>query len=124
VIDLIGALERLVNLPHHVGNTVRRIQALVRIHLAREICIRRHLPTAQVNRLQSGLHLLHCLAAGHRSKRRNVRVAVQEFPETLCSSLGERVLDLERAAKFENCFRGVAAFDSVPAIVGGPGVFE
>ena len=69
--DLVGALQRLIDAPNHSGNAVRRIQTLVGIHLAGEICVRCHLPAAEINRLQSRAHLLHRLIAGKRAERRD-----------------------------------------------------
>src|ERR1039457_4496495 len=74
--DLVGTLQGVVDGAHHRGHAVGRIQALVRIHLAAQIGIARHLPAAQVDRLQPGLHLLHRLIAGERTERRHVWLGV------------------------------------------------
>ena len=47
VVDLIGSLERLVDPLHHVRHAVSRVQTLVRVHMARQVRIRRDLPTAE-----------------------------------------------------------------------------
>ena len=49
--DLIGALQRQIDAFNHSGNAVRGIQTLVRIHLPGEICVCRHLPAAEIDRL-------------------------------------------------------------------------
>ncbi len=67
VIDLIGALQRLIDPLDDLRNRIRRIQTLIGIHLAGEIRIGRDLPSAEVNRLQAGAHLLHRLVAGERA---------------------------------------------------------
>ena len=90
--DLIRALQRLVDPFYHRGHAVRRIKALVRIHLPGEIRVRRDLPAAEVNCLQSGPHLLHCLVAGQRAERRNEWFGLQQVPEFLRTSAGEGVL--------------------------------
>ena len=72
--NLIGALQRLVDPFHDRRHAVGRIKALVRIHLSGEIRIRRDLPAAQINRFQSRFHLLHGLVAGERAERGNKRL--------------------------------------------------
>ncbi len=90
--DLIRALQRLVDPFYHRRHAVRRVKALVRIHLPGEIRVRRDLPSAQVNCFQSGPRLLHCLVAGQRAERRNERFGLQQIPEFLRTSAGESVL--------------------------------
>ena len=68
-LDLIRALQGFVDAPDHSGNTVGRIQALIRVHLAGLVGVRRHLPTRQVDGLDTGLGLLHGLPAGQRDRR-------------------------------------------------------
>jgi hypothetical protein len=67
VIDLIRPLQRLVDALDDVGNGVDRVQALIGIHLAGQVCIGCHLPSAEVNGLQAGAHLLDRLIAGERA---------------------------------------------------------
>ena len=50
-LNLVGALERLVDAAHDHGHAVRRVEALVGIHGGREIVVRGHLPAAQVDGL-------------------------------------------------------------------------
>lgn len=64
VIDLIRALQRLVDALHDMRHRVRGIETLIGIHLTREVRIRGDLPAAQVDRFESGAHLLHGLIAG------------------------------------------------------------
>ncbi len=68
VLNLVGPLQCLVDPFNHCRHAVRRIQALVRIHLTSEIGIRGNLPTAQIDCLQSRLHLLNRLIAGERAE--------------------------------------------------------
>ena len=95
--DLIGALQRLVDSFNHRRHAVRRVKALVRIHLPGEIRVRCDLPSAQVNCFQSGPHLLHRLIAGQRTERRNERFGLQQVPEFLRTSAGESVLEDDAA---------------------------
>ena len=64
VINLIGAEQRVINSPDDSWYAIRRIQALIRIHLFGKICIRRNLPATEINRLQSSSDLLYCLVPG------------------------------------------------------------
>src|SRR3712207_8491218 len=58
-----------------------RVQALVRVHLAGQVRVRRDLPARQVDRLEPGLHLLDGLVAGHRAERAHALGAVHELPQ-------------------------------------------
>ena len=78
--DLVRALQRLVDPLYHRRHAVRRVKALVGIHLPGEIRVRRDLPSAQVNCFQSGPHLLHCLVAGQRAERSNERLGLEQVP--------------------------------------------
>ena len=80
VLDLIGALECIIDAAHHVGHAVSRIEALIRIHLPGEIGVACHLPAAQVDRFQAGLHLLYGLVSCKRAKRTHERLIVQQLP--------------------------------------------
>ena len=77
MMHLVGPLQRAVDAAAKIRNAVRRIQALVGIHLPRIVGVRRHLPSAHIDRLQSRLHLLHRLVAGHRAQRVDVRLGLQ-----------------------------------------------
>ena len=64
VVDPVGALSAWLMRFTTVGNAVGRVQALVRIHVARKVRISGHLPPAQVDCLEAGLDLLDGLVAG------------------------------------------------------------
>src|SRR6516225_10019039 len=61
MIDLVRALQGLINALHEMWNAVRRIYALVRIDVTGEVCVGRNLPAADVNCFQTGADLLHSL---------------------------------------------------------------
>jgi hypothetical protein len=67
----------------HLRHRVDRIQRLVRIHLARDVGVRRDLPARQVDRLEAGLDLLHRLVAGQRAERVDEGLFVDQLPELL-----------------------------------------
>ena len=90
--DLVRALQRLVDPFHYRGDAVRRIEALVGIHLSREIGVGRDLPAAEVDRLQTGARLLHRLVAGERTERRDEGLGVEQVPELFRAAPGEGVL--------------------------------
>ena len=123
-IDLIGALQRLIDALDHLRHGVRRIQTLVGIHLAGEIGIGGDLPAAEINRLQAGAHLLHRLIAGQCAKRGYERFVIQELPQPLRSHLRERVLDVDRSTKAENILRRILARDTAPARIRLPVSFQ
>ena len=99
VVQLVRALQRAVDAPDHGRHRVRRIQRLVRIHLAGEIRIARDLPAGEIDGVEPGLHLLHGLVAGERAERVDERLLVHVAPELLGAEPREAVLDVHRAAK-------------------------
>src|SRR5437763_1663714 len=78
MVDLVGALQGLVDLAHLSGHAVRGIKTLVGIHLAGAVAVRRNLPAAHVDGLQSGLNLLDGLVARDRPQRMDVLFAMQQ----------------------------------------------
>src|ERR1019366_1689325 len=115
VLDLIRALERRVDLLDDGGDAVSRVERLVRVHLAREVRVRRDLPAREVDGLEAGADLLDGLVAGHGAERVDVRLAVEELPEALGPQPCEGVFDVYRAAQpFHVCF-GVGTNDAVEA---------
>ncbi|MNN29043.1 hypothetical protein D3C81_1426310 [compost metagenome] len=78
------------------------------------------MPAGQVDRLQAGLHLLHGLIAGQRAERVDERLGVQQVPELLGATAGQRMLDLDRAAQAHHVFGRVVTLNALPAGVGVP----
>ena len=120
MLDLIGPLERIVDSAHHVGDTVGRVEALVRIHLAGVVGIGRHLPATEINGRESGLDLLDRLIAGQGAQGRHIRLGVQQMPQPLGSHFGQGVLDLDGAAEPDDIIRRVRPRDPLPSRVSGP----
>ncbi len=123
-LDLVGAGEGGVDLLHHLGHRVHRVQRLVGVHLAVAVGVARHLPARQIDRLQAGLDLLHRLVAGQRAERVDERLGVHQRPQLLGAALGQRVLDGQRAAQAHHVGGAVAAGDAFPARVLGPVLLE
>ncbi len=98
IMNLVGSLERVVNPAHNLWHAVRGVQALVGVHLPGEVGICGNLPAAEIDRLQSGLDLLHCLIAGHCAQGRDVGFRVQEVPQPLGAHARQRIFDLNRPA--------------------------
>ena len=121
VVDLVGAAQRVVDAPYDRGHGVGRIQRLVGIHLPGEIGIAGHLPARQVDRIESGLHLLHRLVAGQRAERVHERLVVEITPELLRSVARDRVLDGDGATQAHDVAGLVAARDAPPARAFAPG---
>jgi hypothetical protein len=115
--DLVGTHQRVVQPPHERRRAVRRVEALVRIRLAGEVCVRRHLPARQVDRLQPGLCHLDGLAACHRAERVDVSPTVEHRPEALGPDAGQGVLDVDRAAERDDLLGRIRPLDSLPAAV-------
>ena len=114
-VKLVGADERVVDPFDHLGHRVDRVQALVRIHLAGQVCVRRHLPTGQVDGLEAGLDLLHGLVARERTQRVDEGLFVHQAPELLRALPGQGMLDPHRATQALDVFGRVVAANAVPA---------
>ena len=120
VMDLVGAHQRVVQAAAQVGHRVRRIEALVGIHLAGVVGVGGDLPAADVDGLQPGGDHLHRLVAGHGAEGVDVLLAGQHLPQALGAEARERVFDVQGAAQTHNIFRGIRTGDPVPAGVGLP----
>ena len=81
VVDLVGTLEDLLNPANETGNAVRRVEALVGIHLSRHVGVGGDLPTADVDGPEAGLHHLHPLIAAQRAEGAHERCRVHLLPE-------------------------------------------
>src|SRR5579875_1667876 len=102
MLDLVGPLQRLVDALYYVWHTIRRIEALVGVHLSGQVCIRRYLPATEIDGFEARLHLLHGLVARQSTERRHVRFAMEQIPETLGPQARQRVLNLNRAAQTQH----------------------
>ncbi len=111
-LDLVGTAKRVRDATDDGRHAVRRVQALIGVDLLAEVRVRRHLPAAQVDRLESGSNHLHGLAAGHRPECSDVRALVQEPPQALGALSRERVLDVDAAAQAYDLVGGVRALDA------------
>ena len=126
-LDLVGALEGVVDAPHHGRHRVVGVQGLVRVHGLGGVAVGGDLPAGQVDRLDAGLHLLHRLAAGQRAEAVDVALAgfaVEQAPEFLRAVGGGGVGGHPRAAQAHHVLGGIAAADSLPARVGAPVLLE
>jgi hypothetical protein len=81
MIDLIGAEQRVINTPDDCWHAIRRIEALIGIHLFGKVRVRRNLPAAKINRLQSGSDLLHRLVPGQRTECHYWWLRIEQSPE-------------------------------------------
>ena len=68
--DLVGPLQGVVDPPHQRRHAVDGIETLIGIRLLRAVHVAGHLPTADINGLQSGLHHLHGLSPRLRPRAR------------------------------------------------------
>ena len=93
MLDLVGALQRPVDLARKLRAGIRRIERLVRIHGAGGVGVGGDLPARKVDRLQAGADHLHGLVAGERAERAHGLFAVQQLPQLQRAAAGERVLD-------------------------------
>ena len=115
VMQLVGAQQGVVDTLDHQWHRVRRIQRLVRIHLAGDVGVGRDLPAAEVDRLQAGLDLLHRLIAGEGTERVDEVFLVQRLPQSFGAAACQRMLDGDGAAQTHHILGGVVALDAGPA---------
>ena len=111
--DLIGAHERVVDTLHHGRHAVRRVEALIRVGLPCIVGVRGHLPSAQVDRLQAGCHLLNRLEACHGTQGLDVRLGVQQVPQTVGPHPRKRVFEPYGSAKPFNRLGCIFTSDSL-----------
>jgi hypothetical protein len=122
--DLIRPLESLVDAANDGRHTVGRIQALVRIHLPCQVRVGGDLPAREVDRLESGLDLLHRLIAGQRAERGNAVLRSEEIPEPAGSAFGQAVPNREGVTQPQDVLGGVGPPNPVPAFLSLPGLLE
>ena len=113
--DLIRALKGAVDLPDKFRSGVGRVEALVRIHGARGVGVRRHLPAGKIDCFQTGADLLHGLVAGHGAEGNHVVPLVEQFPQTVGAPFGEGMPDLDRTSEAGDIGRAIGPFDTVIA---------
>ena len=123
-LNLVGTTQGVVDAPDHRRHAVGWIQALVRIHLIGQVGVGGHLPAAQVNGLEPGLHLLDRLVARQGAQRRYVVLMVDQVPQALGADFGKGIRDGQVAAQFEHVFGRVGADDAFPAGIPGPVGFQ
>ena len=97
--DLVRAAQGVVDAAHHIRHRGGRIERLVRIHLAGIVGVRRHLPTREIDRLQTSLDLLHRLVAGQRAERADEGTVGKQMAQAGRAHAGQRVFHLERATQ-------------------------
>src|SRR3984893_10635266 len=114
----------MVDAAAHMGNTVGRVKALIGIHLAGVVSIRRDLPSTDVNGLNTGLHLLHGLVAGHRAQRVDIGLGLQQLPQALGAHASQRVLDVDRSTETQHIFGRVSSLNALPTPIIGPVVVQ
>jgi len=124
VVDLVGALQRLVDALDERRDAVGGVQALVGVDVAGEVGVGGGLPSADVDRLEAGADLLHGLVAGDGAERGHERLAAHQLPEALGAEARQRVFDLHRAAQADDVLGGVGASDTRPAGVLEPVVLQ
>src|SRR5579875_935108 len=83
MLDLVGPLQRLVDALYHMRHTIRRIEALIGVHLPGQVRIRRYLPATEIDGFEARLHLLHGLVARQSTESRHVRLGMEQIPEAL-----------------------------------------
>ena len=115
MVDFIRAAQGVVDAPHHRRHRIRRIQRLIRVHLAREVGIARHLPAGQVDGIQSRLHLLHGLITRQGAECVHEWPLAQVAPQFLRGEPRDRVLHGNGAAQAHHVLGVIGAPHAAPA---------
>ena len=120
-LDFVGTAKRIVDTTHHRRHRVVGVKRLVGVHGLGGITVGGNLPTRQVNGLDSGLGLLHRLAAGQGTHAIDItfpRRPVDLPPQLLRTHPGQRVFRLHRAPQAHHVGCTVTA-----GYVGPAGIF-
>ena len=113
MLDLVGALQRLVDPPAELGAGIGRVERLVGIHGAGGVGVGGDLPARKIDRLEAGPDHLHRLVAGDRAQRVDMALAAEQLPEPGRAAAGEAVFDCDRAAQPLDVAGPVGPLDAV-----------
>jgi len=98
MLDFVGTAKGIVHCFDKLGHRVHRVKGLIGIHRRIRVVVSGNLPPGQIDGLDTGLDLLHGLAAGECTERVDVRLGVQKIPELFGTAARQRVLDREGTA--------------------------
>ncbi len=118
-LDLVGALEGAIDPPRQLGPGIGGIERLVGVHRAGGVGVGRDLPAREVDCVEPGADLLHCLVASHSTKGPHWFVALQHLPQPIRPAAGQSLFDDHRSAQRLNFRRAIAASYSVEPTGGG-----
>ena len=118
--DLVGALQSLIDPFYHSRHAVCRIKTLIGIHLAGEICIGRHLPSAKINRFESRPDLLKRLVPGERAESVDEGFGLKQTPKLFRAAPRQCVFDDDVALQSPNIAERVTTRNPFPAGIIGP----
>jgi hypothetical protein len=116
MLDLVGALESLVDPLAELRPGIGGIERLVGIHGPGGVGVGGDLPARQVDRLEAGADHLHRLVAAEGAERIDITLAPQQLPEPPRTSPGERMFDGKRASQplhLRHAIGPVDAFETV-----------
>ena len=114
-LNLVAAGQRVVDATNDLRDRVDRIQRLVGVHFAGDVGIARHLPAREIDGLETSLHLLHGLVAGHGAQCVDEGLAVEKAPELFGAAARERMFDGHRSTQTDHVLCAVIALDPLPA---------
>ena len=119
VLDLIGALERAVDLADKLRAGIGGIKTLIGIHRARGVGVGGNLPARQVDRFEPGAHHLHRLVARQSTQRRDESLRVKQVPKPVRAAFRQRVILHQRAAQAFDIGGPIGPLDAVEAAARG-----
>ena len=119
-VDLVGATKCIVDPLDECRGGIGGVQRLIGVDVAGQVPVRRHLPSGEVDRLQTGLHHLHRLATAEGPQCADVVLGGQTLPECDRHPIRQRGLLPDAAPEPHHVFCAVVPGDALPARVGLP----
>src|SRR6266498_1755803 len=119
-----AAPQRILDPNEQIGDAVRRIEALVGVHRQRAVRVGRHLPAADVDRLEPRFYFLHRLVTGERREHRHIGLLAHQLPETRGPVTRKRMLDRQSPSQPIDVLGRVGPSDALPPPVVAPTLIQ
>mmetsp|Transcript_1804 Transcript_1804/g.2609 ORF Transcript_1804/g.2609 Transcript_1804/m.2609 type:complete len:435 (+) Transcript_1804:320-1624(+) len=116
VLDLISALEGVVDPLDNLGDGVSRVEGLIGVGLVSAVVVTSDLPAGKVDSLKAGGDHLNSLVTSKSTKGRDVVLSVEELPELLSTDPGKGVLDGDATTEALNILLAEDARDTSPTV--------
>ena len=116
VVDLVGALQRVVDAPAPAGTAWRDRGSGRDTSAPAVVGVRGDLPARQIDRLEPRLYRLHRLIARERAKRAHKGRRVQRLPKARRAAFGQRMRHAQRASELLHVLGSEVATDAIKTV--------